>query len=57
MLVFFNHINLYRMKYDELAYICFQTDFTAQKPSTPIVGKDGKSLVSPKEVKDTKKKK
>jgi len=45
------------MKYDELAYICFQTDFTAQKPSTPIVGKDGKSLVSPKEVKDTKKKK
>jgi len=45
------------MKYDNEVYLCFFTEPAAQKPSAPIVSKDGKSLVSPKEVKDTKKKK
>jgi len=55
--IFKSYKNLYRMKYDDSAYMCFITHVTAQKPSALVVSKDGKSLVSAKEAKDTNKKK
>lgn len=46
------------MKSLNKAYLCFVQDFiSVKKPSKLIVSKDGKSLVSVKQVKDNKKKK